>query len=133
MCAAIVSARHQRNPACAPLLDDIRRDVALDVFCGHAYSLCSALLSAPLCARPFRWIGRAPMPKNVVEKIARERECDDATRRQEAEAKERENSLKFNPNEFREFVSSFRKSKLRVRPLCEHLILVTPPWEMICL
>jgi len=73
------------------------------------------------------------MPKNVVEKIARERECDDATRRQEAEAKERENSLKFNPNEFREFVSSFRKSKLRVRPLCEHLILVTPPWEMICL
>ncbi len=67
------------------------------------------------------------MPKNVVEKIARERESEDAKRRQQAEAKEKENSLTFNPNAFREFVSSFRKSKLRVRPLCEHLSLVKPP------
>ena len=67
------------------------------------------------------------MPKNVVEKIARERESEGAKRQQLAEAKEKENSLTFNPNEFREFVSSFRKSKLRVRPFCEHMTLVTPP------
>jgi hypothetical protein len=52
----------------------------------------------------------------VVEKIAKERTELHAARRQKAEEKERNSSLKFDHNDAREFVSSFRKSKLRVSP-----------------
>jgi hypothetical protein len=59
------------------------------------------------------WIGDKPLPANIVRKIEKKAAAVEAKRRESEEAKKLNSNLKFDPENFREFVSSFRKSKLK--------------------
>jgi hypothetical protein len=59
------------------------------------------------------WIGNKPLPANIVRKIEKKAAAVEAKRRESEEAKKLNSYLKFEPENFREFVSSFRKSKLK--------------------
>jgi hypothetical protein len=60
-----------------------------------------------------RWIGSKPLPKQVVEKLAKKASAQGEAGKQKAVGGRQASDVAFDPKEFREFVSSFRKSKLR--------------------
>lgn len=58
-------------------------------------------------------MGGKPLPKQVVEKLAKKASAQGAAGKQKAGDGRDANDATFDPKEFREFVTSFRKSKLR--------------------
>ena len=60
-----------------------------------------------------RWIGSTPLPKQVVHKLAKRARAHDKASKEKEEAARKASTLELNPKEFREFVSGFRKSKLK--------------------
>ena len=60
-----------------------------------------------------RWVGGRPLPGGMVKKLQSRRAAEEGARRERAQKLAQDRTIKFDPNDFREFVSSFRKSKLR--------------------
>lgn len=91
---------HSFSPKCYFLLVDRMPSVR-----AHA--------GARMCRTLRRWIGGTPLPRQVVQKLAKRAAAQDMASREKAEAARQAGTLEFNPEDLREFVSSFRKSKLR--------------------
>jgi len=83
----------------------------------HTRAPFSELMCAIRTCTQSRWIGSTPLPAKVVKKLEKEKSDIEAARiKKQQDAKV--NDLKFDPDDFREFCSSFRKSKLKVTCVC---------------